>query len=266
MIYTQIKVDRVGPICRIFHNRPEARNAETAVLLDEMDDAVRAAGEDADVRVVIIGGIGEHFSAGHDFRDAKKNRPSLTVEQRYEHETLRYFDYCLRIRDLPKPVIAQVQGACVSGAFMLANMCDLIVAADDAFFADPVVPLVGAAAVEVLIHPWVLGARKAKEFLFTGERVNADEALKWGMVNRVVPVAELESATLALANKIAQAPLFALMLTKRSINRTVDMQGQRTALLAHFDTHQLSHYSEAMKSLTNSTPEEKVARSRETMG
>jgi enoyl-CoA hydratase len=154
----------------------------------------------------------------------------------------------MRIMDCPKPTIASVQGACIAGGFMVANMCDLIVAAEDASFADPVARTLGAAAVEVLIHPWVLGTRKAKELLFTGERMGAAEALQAGMVNRVVPRAELEATTMALAEKIAEAPPFALKILKRSLNRTLDMQGLRTSLQAHFDTHQLSHVTEAFKS------------------
>jgi enoyl-CoA hydratase len=100
------------------------------------------------------------------------------------------------------------------------------------------------AAVEVLIHPWVLGGRKAREMLFTGQRMTAQEALACGMANRVVPVAELDSAVLAMANKIAEAPPFAIKLVKKSLNRTFDIMGRDAALRAHFDTHQLSHFSD----------------------
>ena len=120
-------------------------------------------------------------------------------------------------------------------------MCDLVVAADDAMFSDPVYRSLAAASVEVLVHPWVMGLRKAKEFLFTGERMPAAEAHRIGMVNRVVPRANLEAETMALAQKIAEGYPFALKLTKKSLNRTFDMQGFSTALDAHFDTHQLAH-------------------------
>ncbi|SPU50809.1 enoyl-CoA hydratase [Bordetella trematum] len=153
----------------------------------------------------------------------------------------------MRIWDFPKPTVAQVQGACVAGGFMIANMCDLVVASEDAFFSDPVGHTLAAAATEVLIHPWVMGLRRAKEMLYTGEKVDAQEALRIGMVNRVVPRADLEAATLALASRIAQAPPFGLHLIKRSLNRSADAQGLRTALSAHFDTHQLSHLSEEFR-------------------
>ena len=98
------------------------------------------------------------------------------------------------------------------------------------------------------IRPWVMGARKAKELLFTGARMSAQEGQAIGMVNRVVPDAELADATLALAQQIAKAPPFGLRLIKRSINRTLDAQGLRSALAAHFDTHQLSHLSDGFLS------------------
>jgi enoyl-CoA hydratase len=239
--YSTILYERIGAVARILHNRPQVRNAENSVLLDELDDAVERATADPAVKVIVIGGTGDHFSAGHDIKEGMAERKESSVEQRWEYETRRYFGYAMKIWDCPKPTIAQVQGACIAGGFMVANMCDLIVASDDAFFADPVCRSLAAASVEVLVHPWVMGLRAAKEFLFTGERMPAEEAKRIGMVNRVVERMHLETATMALAEKIAEGPAFALALTKRSLNRTADMQGFRSALSAHFDTHQLSH-------------------------
>lgn len=242
-MYTDIEYRVDGPVASILHARPQARNAESRRLLDEMDQALGEAVQDEAVRVIIIGGQGDHFSAGHDLKEAQRERQDFTVEQRWDYEERRYFNYALRIWDCPKPTIARVQGACVAGGFMVANMCDLVVASHDAFFADPVTRSMSAAAVEVLIHPWVMGLRRAKEFLYTGERMSAADAHSIGMVNRVFERAELESETQMLAEKIAASPPFALKLVKRSLNRTFDAQGFRTALNAHFDTHQLSHVS-----------------------
>lgn len=236
-----IAVERIGAVTRLWHNRPDARNAQNTPLLDTFDAALDDAARDPQVRVVILAGKGQHFSAGHDLKEAIAERSDYSVEERWAYEARRYYGYALKLWDCPKPTIAQVQGACVSGAFMLANMCDLVVAADDAFFADPVARSLGAASVEVLVHPWVMGMRKAKEFLFTGRRLGAAEAEQIGLVNRVVPRGALDDATLRLAEEIASMPPFALALTKRSLNRTAEMQGFRTALAAHFDTHELSH-------------------------
>ncbi|MBX3529426.1 MAG: enoyl-CoA hydratase [Rhizobiaceae bacterium] len=241
-----------GRVATISHNRPESRNAESRQLLDEMDAAFRQAARDPAIGAIILGGKGDHFSAGHDIKEAQVSRSNFTVEERWEYERLRYFDYALNILDCPKPTIAAVQGACVAGAFMVANMCDIMLASDDAYFSDPVTRTMGAAAVEVLIHPWVLGQRKAREMLFTGERVSAEEGHRLGMVNRVVPRAELHATAQAMAAKIADGPEFVLQLVKRSLNRTADIQGLRTALQAHFDTHQLSHVSEAFRKVRDS--------------
>lgn len=243
MPFEQIEYETVGPVARIWHNRPEKRNAESMKLLDEQDDAIAMALADDAIRVIILAGRGDHFSAGHDLNDGEMLREQETPESRYEYESKRYFQYCLNIWDAPKPVIAQVQGACIAGGFMVANMCDLVVASEDAFFADPVVGAVGSTAVEVLVHPWAMGLRKAKQMLYTGDRIGAAEAHAIGMVNEVVPRDRLESATLEMAEKIARASSFALRLAKRSLNRTAEIQGFRSALDAHFDTHQLSHMS-----------------------
>ncbi len=249
MPYTQIEYLVQGAIARINHNRPEMRNAESSTLLDEMDAALAEAVKSEDVRVIVIGGNGPHFSAGHDLKEGQAKRQNFTAEQRYAYEELRYLDYCLRIWDCPKPTIAKVQGAAIAGGFMVANMCDLIVASDDAYFADPVCRTLAAAAVEVLVHPWVMGLRTAKDFLFTGRRMGMEEALRIGMVNRVVPLADLEATTVALAEEIASAPPFAIKLTKRSLNRAFDMQGFRNSLMAHFDTHQLAHLTEEFRAV-----------------
>ena len=244
MPYDTLAIEDHGPVRRILLARPEQRNAQSQQMLDELMAALDDAQRDDAVRVVVLGGRGAHFSAGHDLKQAQAERANFTVEERWAYEELRYFDYSLRIWDFPKPTIAQVQGACVAGGFMIANMCDLVVAGESAFFSDPVGHTLGAAATEVLIHPWVMGARKAKEMLFTGGKIDAREAQAIGMVNRVVADEELPDAALAMAQQIAKAPPFGLRLIKRSINRSLDAQGLRTALAAHFDTHQLSHLSE----------------------
>lgn len=249
MNYQTLTVEQHGAVRRISLARPQARNAQSQQMLDELDDALAAAEADAQTRVVVLAGKGAHFSAGHDLKEAQAKRADFTVEERWEYESRRYYGYCLRIWDFPKPTIAQVQGACVAGGFMVANMCDLVICADDAYFSDPVGHTLAAAATEVLIQPWVMGLRKAKEMLYTGEKIDAQEALRIGMANRVVPAAELDEAALALAQRIAQAPPFGLKLLKRSLNRAADAQGFRTSLAAHFDTHQLSHLTEEYRAV-----------------
>lgn len=262
MNYEYILLEQHEHVLRIALNRPHARNAQNQQLLDELDHVLQQAANNNSVNAVIIAGTGDHFSAGHDLKEAQEKRANFTVEERWAYESLRYFDYCLNIWDFPKPVIAEVQGACVAGGFMIANMCDLIVCSEDAFFSDPVNHTLAAAAVEVLIHPWVMGLRKAKEMLFTGGRVSASEALAMGMVNEVVKKEELRHHTMQMAQRIAAAPPFGMRLIKKSLNRTFDAQGFRSVLSAHFDLHQLSHVTEEFKQVRDSGLAKAIQRNR----
>ena len=156
------------------------------------------------------------------------------------HEKTMYFDRCLRIHDFRKPTIAAVQGSCVAAGLMLAAMCDLIVAADDAVFSNPVLRLTGA-GVELLVEPWELGIRKAKEFLLTGDTIDAQEAWRLGLVNRVVPRAELTAKTRELADRIALVPPVTAQTVKDTLNHTGTLMGKRDALKYHFMAHHWVH-------------------------
>jgi enoyl-CoA hydratase len=230
--------DRVATITL---NRPEAANAQNAALLDALDRMWTAAADDPDVRVIILRGNGKHFSAGHDIKGLSAAEPKQwTVAQIYENESRRYLGYSLKWRNIPKPSIAAVKGVCIAGGLLLAWPCDLIVAADDAKFSDPAA-LMGIGGVEYHGHTWELGPRLAKEILFTGRAVSAEEALRVGMVNRVVPKADLHSTTRQLALEIARMHPFALRMAKRAVNQTLDIQGFTSAVQAVFDIHQLGH-------------------------
>ena len=155
-----------------------------------------------------------------------------------EHEI--YLGMCWRWRNLPKPTIASVHGRTIAGGLMLVWVCDLVVASEDATFSDPVVAF-GVNGVEYFAHPWELGVRKAKELLFTGEAIGAEEARMLGMVNRVVARDSLEAETLALAEKIASRPGMGLKLAKQSVNQAQDAQGLWAALQAAMSLQQLGH-------------------------
>ena len=232
-------------IATITLNRPQAANAQTLEMLDELDEAWRRAAEDPDVRVIILQANGRHFSAGHDIKsvgssDGNGEKPSWTLGGIYEIEAKRFLEYSLRWRNVPKPSIAAVQGVCISGGLLLCWPCDLIIAADNATFSDPVV-MMGIGGVEYHGHTWEWGARKAKEMLFTGRRMDAYEAERVGMVNRVVPLAELRSATRELAAQIARMHPFALRQAKRAVNQTLDVMGFYAAVQSVFDIHQTGH-------------------------
>lgn len=236
-----------GAICTITLDRPEVANAQDTQLIDELDAAFDLADANDDVRVVILAANGKHWSSGHDLKaligDTEPDEWRLmreTPEGKWQHEKVMYFDRCLRIRNFRKPTIAAVQGKCIAAGVMLACMCDLIVASDDASFQNPVLRMTGA-AVEILVEPWEMPARKAKEFLLTAETFSAEEAERLGMVNRVVPRAELAAAARALADKIALVPPATAQVVKRSINKTLDLQGQRDAWDYHFQAHHWMH-------------------------
>lgn len=231
-------------------NRPEQNNAQNPPLLAELDAAFDRANDDENVRVIILNASGRHFSAGHDISaEVVKHEPWLTmfddVDQNglmrmYNWERKHFLGYARKWRDLPKPTIAAVQGACIAAGLMLIWPMDLIIAADNARFSDPVVRM-AIGGVEYHGHTWEFGARKAKELLFTAGYIDADEAHRLGMVNKVVPLDELHDATLTLANEIAQMHPHGLMMAKRAVNQTLDAQGQYVAIQACFDIHSLGH-------------------------
>jgi enoyl-CoA hydratase/carnithine racemase len=222
-------------------NRPEVANAQNMALLDELDAAWTTAAQDDEVRVIVLRAEGRHFSAGHDLSGSGEPVPDkLSLQWVYEVEARRYLEYALRWRNVPKPSIAAVQGRCIAGGLLLCWPCDLIVAAEDALFSDPVV-VMGIGGVEYHGHTWELGARKAKEILFTGRPVSAAEAEQVGMVNKVVPREELDAQTRALAETIAAMPAFGLRQAKRAVNQTLDVQGFYAAIQSVFDIHQTGH-------------------------
>jgi len=226
-------------IATITLNRPEAANAQTLELLDELDGAWRRAADDPAVRVIVVQANGKHFSAGHDIKGVAP-ADGWTLAGIYETEARRFLEYSLRWRNVPKPSIAAVQGVCIAGGLLLCWPCDLIIAAENATFSDPVVNL-GIGGVEYHGHTWEWGARKAKELLFTGRKMTAAEAERVGMVNRVVPLDDLRVVTRALAAEIATKHPFALRQAKRAVNQTLDVQGFYASIQAVFDIHQTGH-------------------------
>ena len=245
MTYSTLLTERTGPVLKITTNRPEVLNAQSRILLEELDDAFKAAVDDNEVKVIILAGAGKHFSAGHDLgspqemEDQKKTALEPGFKGEYRRLWERFFENTMRWRDLPKPTIAQVQGYCIMGGMMIASACDLIVASEDAQFADRAVGW-GGGHVQYFSMPWDLGPRKAKEYLFTGEFIGAAEAQKLGLVNRVVPREKLEAETMALAQKIATKDSFALKLAKASVNETQNAQGWREAMEGAFKNYMLT--------------------------
>ncbi|MFD5826291.1 enoyl-CoA hydratase [Lentzea sp. NPDC060358] len=250
-----VSYERRDAVAVVTMNRPEYRNAQNSAMTYALDEAFTRAVDDDEVKVIVLAGAGDHFSAGHDI-----GSPGRDVDTSFERKAVMWWDHvgreggdlrfaremevylgmCRRWREIPKPTIAMVQGACVAGGLMLAWVCDLVVAAEDAFFADPVVRM-GIPGVEYFAHPWVLGPRAAKEVLFTGDRFSAQRAYEWGMVSRVVPRSSLEQTTFELANRISSMPRFGLALAKKAVNQSEDLMGMRAGMDSVFGLHHFAH-------------------------
>lgn len=243
-----------GTIARIMLNRPDARNAQNRGLLVELNDAFLRAEADDQVRVVILGGMGKMFSAGHDMGskvalEEMENHPTrainggtrLGTEQIMLQEWHYYFENTRRWRNLRKITVAQVHGPVFAAGLMLMWACDLIVAADDTSFADVVGTRLGMCGVEYFAHPWEFGPRRTKELMLTGDSLSVEEAHQLGMVSKVFPAADLAEKTLEFARRIAHMPTMAALLIKESVNQTVDNMGFYNALNACFTLHELNH-------------------------
>jgi len=258
---TPVRYDTEGAIAWITMNRPQFNNAQNSQMTYALDDAFRRATDDDNIRAIILAGEGRHFSAGHDIgtpgRDVHvpfdrrllfpdhTNKPAAEFLYTREHEV--YLGMCRRWREIPKPTIAMIQGACVAGGLMLAWICDLIVASDDAFFQDPVNRM-GIPGVEYFAHGFELPPRIAKEFILLGERMPAQRAYELGMVNKIVPRDDLQETVRQMALKLAAQPPLGNWLTKQALNHVEDLRGKRTAMDAHYHMH---HFAHAQNDLTS---------------
>ncbi len=246
-------------VARLVLNRPDSRNAQDTAFLYAFNDALDRAAQDDEIKVIIVAANGPHFSSGHDLRESdghgnmRKHRTVETwsgfgkpgAEAQFAREKEIYIGFCERWRNIPKPTIAAVHGKVIAGGLMLMWPCDIVIAAEDAQFLDQTVAM-GVGGAEFFMHPWELGVRKAKEFLFTADWLDAKEAHRLGMVNHVVPRPELDAFTLAMAERIAKKPLFALKLVKEAVNTAQDAQGRRTAMQTAFALHHLAHAHNAL--------------------
>ena len=238
MTYKHILYE-TGPVARIILNRPQVRNAQSRIMIEEMDRAFAAAAEDDQVKVIILSGKGDHFSAGHDLGTPeemadRESRGGLPDELggRYGRSWEIFVAATMRWRNIPKPTIAMVQGYCIFGGFMFASSMDMVFAADNAMFLP--------SHTQYFPLPWDVGPRKAKELLYETRFLPANEALELGFVNRVYPKAELEGETLAFANRVAENDSFFLRMVKFSVNNMEDAKGFSHTVEAAFNAYQLN--------------------------
>lgn len=222
---------RRGPAAWLTLNRPDKLNALSYALVQELREAIRRVADDDEVKVVVVTGAGRAFSAGFDISEEAASR----VEGAEQWRRILAEDVALTLElwSLPKPTIAAVRGWCLAGACELAMACDMIVAAEDARFGEPEIRY-GSGPVTLLM-PFLLGQKKTNELLFTGDAIDAAEAERLGLVNRVVEGDELEHAVAQLVQKVAPTPLPVLRLTKLALLRAYEAMGLRSAVLSNLD-------------------------------
>ena len=222
MSYETVIYEKSGRIAKITMNRPNVLNALNRLAIAELKSAFEQASKDDEVRVLVLTGMGRGFSTGHDLKEAiagPEDGRNLHVE---------IWNLMFTIWDMGKPVIAQVNGHCLGISCDLALACDLTIAADVATFGEPEIR--ASSGSEFPLLPWVVGIKKAKELILTGDTIDAKEAERIGMVNKVVPLDRLEEEVGKLTRKLANVPAFALRMNKTTINKAFEMMGMRNAM------------------------------------
>ncbi|MBI4297013.1 MAG: enoyl-CoA hydratase/isomerase family protein [Chloroflexi bacterium] len=261
-----------GNIAKVTMNRPEKLNAMDLLMQEEVEESFLRADADPNIRVILLAGAGKHWSAGHDYgsndRRMPKHKPGMPIERKgpedgFLQEEIIFYKSALAMRNVTKPTIAMVQGACIASGWQDVCMCDLIIASEDAYFWNPMMRREACPTLEVLVEPYEMGFRKAKESIWLGLKVTAQEALKCGMVNRVVPRAQLEEETLSVARQIAEAPPIAIRLSKKVINHAWDLTGQRDAWDYDILAHNFAHWTNEAR---NMHKRDQPERARDTSG
>ncbi len=221
--YQTIEYTTANAVARVHLNRPKYKNAQSRVLLEELDAAFAAAEQDPEVNVIVLTGEGEHFSSGHDLGTPeevadREQRPWRGgVRGWYEKTHEIFFANTMRWRNVSKPTACAVQGYCIFGGWMIASAMDVIFAADDAMFL--------GSHFQYFSMPWDLNARKVKELLYESRFVDAHEAREIGLVNRVVPRAELQSHVLDWAERVARNDPFLMRMAKAATNHAEETRG-----------------------------------------
>lgn len=238
MTYETVLYEVRNRVAHVTLNRPRYRNAQSRLLLEELDAALAEADKDPDVGVVLLSGAGDHFSAGHDLgtpeeqADAKARPIEAGIRGRYERSHELFVTFSTRWRNLSKPTIAAVNGYCIFGGWMIASAMDIIYAAEDAMFL--------GSNFQYFTVPWDMHPRKAKELLFESRFVDGIEACELELVNRTFPAAALMDEAVAWAERVAQNDPFQLRMIKLAVNQAQDAQGFQGHINAAHAYHLLS--------------------------
>ncbi|MBJ40218.1 MAG: enoyl-CoA hydratase [Gammaproteobacteria bacterium] len=238
MRYETILYDVQERVALVTLNRPQYRNAQSRLLLEELDAALAQANKDREVGVIVVRGAGEHFSAGHDLgtpeekADAEARPIEAGIRGRYERSHELFVDFSLRWRNLSKPTVAVVEGYCIFGGWMIASAMDIIYAAEDAMFL--------GSNFQYFTIPWDMHPRKAKELLYDSRFIDGVEAAELELVNRVFPADVLMDEAMAYATRVAQNDPFQLRMIKLAVNQAQDAQGFQGHINAAHAYHLLS--------------------------
>ena len=238
MRYETILYDVQERVALVTLNRPQYRNAQSRLLLEELDAALAQADKDREVGVIVVRGAGEHFSAGHDLgtpeekADAEARPIEAGIRGRYERSHELFVDFSLRWRNLSKPTVAVVEGYCIFGGWMIASAMDIIYAAEDAMFL--------GSNFQYFTIPWDMHPRKAKELLYDSRFIDGVEAAELELVNRVFPADVLMDEAMAYATRVAQNDPFQLRMIKLAVNQAQDAQGFQGHINAAHAYHLLS--------------------------
>jgi enoyl-CoA hydratase len=230
--------DRIGTLTL---NRPEKLNALNSAVMTEFSEALDMVATDPGVKVLIIRGAGRAFSTGYDLSAGGSGRSKpFTIED--DHSMLRrYAETWLRLRELPKPVIAMVHGYCLAGATQLCICCDIIFVADTARVGFPSIPA-GAGYVSAFWN-WMVGPHRTKYLAFLpGSQISGKEAELMGFATRSFPADKLEEETYSYARRVAKVPAHKLQLEKLAINRAMDYRGFRASVLSGAEYDAIFHF------------------------
>lgn len=229
-------------------NRPEVHNAQNTALLEQLLQVLEESHRRTDLRALVLGGAGPSFSAGHDLRESAVNAAYAdalsTADGRRRWEQRLFVQPVRLLEELPVPTICRVHGNCLGAGLMFAAAADLVVAADDAVFGSPVIPAIAVNDTELPSFAWELGVRRAKQALWLGERIGAEEAHRIGFVNWVVPADDLDDTIQDVLRRLLAVPAETLALSKATFSFMQDRLGRRDTAQYHFMNHLFSHLTE----------------------
>jgi enoyl-CoA hydratase len=251
----RIIFEKQGPIAKITLNWPEKANAQDQKQVEEIDDALRDADRDYDIKVLVLKANGKGFCSGHAIGNNSVDYPEFVEGFKatgtpWKPQTDLFVKPILNLWEFSKPTISAINGYCVGGGTHYGLITDIVIAADDAYFSYPPLQGFGMPSGECSIEPWVfMNWRRAAYYLFTAQVIDAKKALEVGLVNEVVPLAELSDRVDAIARHVAQAPLTTLLATKANLKRAWELMGMRVHWQSSNDLVALASLSSDVQAL-----------------